>query len=735
MKAVSLILLLILPCLRGQAQHPVAYGTRQDFTRLRTSIHQYPLLNKSFREIKNSVDRYLGKDIDVPVPKDPAGGYTHDRHKANYTLMFSAGILYQLTGEKKYAEMVKALLLKYAALNPSLKNHPESKGDAPGRIFWQALNDANWLVYSGLAFDCIQDCLTAAERKNICDGAFKPEVDFFTIDLKSWFNLIHNQAVWACAGVGIVGIATDNTEYLEMALKGTTKDGRAGLLGQLNGLFSPDGYYIEGPYYARYALLPFYLFANALNNRNDSYGIFQYRNSILKKGLLSTLQQTNIDGAFYAYNDALKEKNYTTNEIVEALDIYRKVYGPDDGLLAVAAKQQKVNLNLGGMLVAKDLASTKTLPRNYPYHSAEYADGAEGDKGGISALRAGRTDSMSSLIYKYSSQGMGHGHFDKLSINLYDNGHEILQDYGAVRYINIEQKWGGRYLPETKAFAAQTIAHNTVVVDERSDFNADEKEGDRNHPARLFSQLGNSPLQVVSAVDEHAYKGVRLHRTVYMVQLPGFSKPLIIDIFRTQSSGMHQYDLPFYYLGTLISTNARYAAFEDRQVPLGKANGYQFLWKEAEALHPPALCELTFLNSNTYYSVSSLAGDSTQLYYARIGAHDPGFNLRHDPVYIIRKKGGDQVFVNVIEEHGNFDPGTEISTGSYSLVRAIEVLRNDEEYTLARVLLEGRDLVVAQCNNDASLMTAHSAMIDGKAIGWTGPFTVRYEGKEVSKKL
>ena len=38
---------------------------------------------------------------------------------------------------------------------------------------------------------------------------------------------------------------------------------------------------------------------------------------------------------------------------------------------------------------------------------------------------------------------MGHGHFDRLSFTYYDNNKEIIQDYGAARFLNIEPKNGG----------------------------------------------------------------------------------------------------------------------------------------------------------------------------------------------------------------------------------------------------------------------------------------------------
>src|SRR5215217_1656471 len=204
----------------GWSQHPVAFFTQAELSLVKKDIFRYPLLQQSFMEIKTDVDKWLGKDVDVPFPKDQAGGYTHDRHKANYLLMFNSGVMYNLTNDGRYATLVKVMLLKYASLNPQLKKHPQATSSSPGRIFWQALNDANWLVYAGLAYDLVYNAITPAERTAIETGAFKPEVDYFTRDLKSWFNLIHNHGVWACAGVGIVGIASNNSEYVQMALYG-----------------------------------------------------------------------------------------------------------------------------------------------------------------------------------------------------------------------------------------------------------------------------------------------------------------------------------------------------------------------------------------------------------------------------------------------------------------------------------------------------------------------------------
>ena len=711
-------------------QHPVAFFTKAEAAEVKKNLGAFPVLTQSYSTIKKEVDQYVGTVVDVPFPKDPAGGYTHDKHKANYTLMFNSGVLYNITGDTKYATLVKDMLLKYAVLNPTLKNHPQATSASPGRIFWQALNDANWMVYAGMAYDLIYNSLSSTDRKKIEEGAFKPEVDYFLTDLKEWFERIHNHNVWASAGVGIIGIATNNQEYIDIALKGTYKNGKSGFIAQMDNLFSPDGYYTEGPYYVRYAILPYMLFANALNNTNPSLKIFEHRNSILQKALMTCLQQTNTDGVFFPMNDAIKDKDYTTNEIVTAINIAWKVYGNDDGLLSIAKKQNRVMLSKGGTAIAAALTKNKNVAAYYPYKTIESTDGVKGDQGGISVLRNGKDNNLTSLIFKYASQGMGHGHFDRLNINLFDKGNEILQDYGSARFIGIEQKYGGRYLPENTAYAAQTIAHNTIVVDETSHFNGNSDRGEKTPAQKLFSTISNPSVLVVSAKEENAYKNIGLQRTVYMLELPG-GKKLAVDIFNVSADNEHQYDLPFQYNGQFINTSFKYTATTNKQETLGLKNGYQFIWKEAEATVADTTIQFTLLNNTTFYTVSSLVQGTAKIFFTRSGANDPNFNIRHEPAYIIRKKGKDQAFINVIEIHGKYDPINEFSTNAYPEVQQIKLLFNDPAFTVAEILIAGKKIWIAQCNKDVDQTKKHSVTIGNIKMDWIGTSSVLYNGKEL----
>ena len=719
----------LIACVFSNAQQrPVTFFTKKEVAEVKMGISKYALLFKSYTQLKNDVDKWVGKDVDVPFPKDPAGGYTHDKHKANYTLMFNSGILYNLTGDAKYATLVKNMMMKYAALNPTLKNHPQATTSSPGRIFWQALNDANWMVYAGMAYDLIYNSLSPSEKKQIEDGAFKPEVDYLTKDLKEWFDRLHNHSVWACAGVGIIGIASNNKDYIDIALYGSNKDGKTGFIAQMDNLFSPDGYYTEGPYYVRYAILPYMLFANALNNTNPSLKIFEHRNKILQKALLTCLQQTNTDGVFFPMNDAIKDKDYTTNEIVTAINIAWKVYGNDNGLLTIAKKQNRVMLNAGGLKIAASLAKSKNISDTYPYKTIESTDGVKGNEGGISVLRNGEENNLTSLIFKYASQGLGHGHFDRLNINLFDKGNEILQDYGSARFIGIEQKYGGRYLPENTNYAAQTIAHNTIVVDETSHFNGVSELGEKSHAVKLFSDISNPSLLVVAAKEENAYKNVQLQRSLYMLQLPQ-EKKIIIDIFNAASTVEHQYDLPFQYNGQFIHTSFKYDANTKKQETLGTKNGYQFIWKEAEATVVDTIAQFTFLNNNTYYTLSTLVQGSAQIFFTRSGADDPNFNLRHEPAMIIRKKGKNELFINVIEVHGKYDPVNEFSSNSYPVVNQIKILQNDASYSVAEIMLGNKKIQIAQCNNNFDKKQNHIS----QGLNWEGPFLVMYNEKKINK--
>ena len=293
--------------LGGQSLHPNLVLTSSDVSLIQNSLGSVPLFDKTLANAIAKIDKAIKSPIVVPYPKDPGGGYTHEKHKQNYDEMYLAGTLFQITGDEKYAKFIKVMLDEYALLYPTLGKHPQGKKQVPGKLFWQTLNETVWLLHTIQAYDAIYDWLSAEDKKKYEDNIFNPMAEFFINDCSRSFNLIHNHGTWMVAAVGMTGYVLDNKDYINKALYGSNEDGETGFLAQLNGLFSPDGYYTEGGYYVRYVLWPFFIFAESINNHQPELKIYEYRNNILEKALYSALQVTDTHGAFIPVNDAISD--------------------------------------------------------------------------------------------------------------------------------------------------------------------------------------------------------------------------------------------------------------------------------------------------------------------------------------------------------------------------------------------------------------------------------------------
>jgi len=207
-----------------QAQHPCLSLTPAGVARIKAGVGSVSLFDEQLQRVQLAVDQQLKEEISVPIPKDMAGGYTHEQHKFNYKLMYKAGNLYQITGEEKYAILVKDMLMTYAEMYPSLPLHPTMRSYATGKIFWQCLNDANWLVFTSQAYDCIYDFLSKEERSLLERDLFIPFANFLSIENPKFFNRIHNHSTWANAAVGMIALVMDNDSLLNKALYGLQND-------------------------------------------------------------------------------------------------------------------------------------------------------------------------------------------------------------------------------------------------------------------------------------------------------------------------------------------------------------------------------------------------------------------------------------------------------------------------------------------------------------------------------
>ncbi|WP_372652664.1 alginate lyase family protein [Draconibacterium sp.] len=682
-------------------------------------LQKYPLLKSSFEDAKEIADKAIEAGIVVPFPKDPGGGYTHEKHKRNYIEMYNAGLAYQLSGDEKYAVFVRDMLSEYAKLYPTLGIHPIKKNQSPGKLFWQGLNESVWLVYSIQAYDCIHEFLSVEERENIEENLFKKVVEFFTVEDKYSFDRVHNHGTWAVAGVGMTGMVLGDSVLVQKALYSTKLDGSGGFFKQIDELFSPDGYYAEGPYYQRYALLPFIVFAQALDNNLPELKIFEYKNGVLPKAVTTVLQLTNSDGRFYPINDAIKEKSWLTPELVFGTDIvYKLTENPT--LLDVAEHHGKVMLSAQGLAVAKAIAEGKT--QKFERKSMIIRDGANGDKGGLALLRLGESENQTSVLFKFSSQGMGHGHFDRLGINLYDKGQEIIPDYGAARFLNVAAKEGGRYLPENKTWGNQTIAHNTLVINERSNFNGKLGRAEESSPELLFADLDNPTVQIVSAIDENCYEGASLNRVLALLEVEG--RTYLIDLFNIKNQESSQLDLPVYFNGQIIDANFGYSRLNQYEI-LGKDHGYQHLIVDAIVENLPHTASISWMKETGFYTVSTLANSKTEFFVTRLGANDPNYNLRNQMGMLFRfPNSKDKKLLTVYEMHGNYNPASEAVLNSEGSVKELQLIEGDDEKVALILHLKNDKKIQLLLDLNFGNESKNTIQVEGNTIDWEGNYKV-----------
>ncbi|WP_448663420.1 alginate lyase family protein [Sphingomonas sp. CJ20] len=675
-----------------------------------------PLFARELKRVKAQVDAAMRAPIQVPVPKDAGGGATHEQHKRNYMALYGAGLLYRITGDAAYADYGRRLLLAYAELYPTLGPHPAKANEAAGRLFWQSLNDSVWLVYGVQGYDAIRDTLSPADRKTIDDKVFRPMADFLSVGNAATFDRIHNHATWAAAGVGMTGYVLRDPELVARALKGTDKTGKAGFLAQVDQLFSPDGYYTEGPYYQRYAIQPFVVFAAAIAANQPELGIWKRRDGVLPRAIRTTIELTQ-GGYFFPLNDAMRDKSLKTDELYQAVAIgYAATRDPS--FLSIAQWQGRSTLTPDGIAVARDLAAGKATP--FPFPSRLYRDGPDGNRGALAVMRSGEGDDAQVLVAKNSAMGMGHGHFDKLNWILYDAGKTIVTDYGSARFLNIEAKDGGRYLRENESWAKQTVAHNTLVVNQASHFAGKWRDGEKYAPRQLFF-AGDGSTKVSTAEMADAYPGVTFRRT--LVQLPlGKGSPLVLDLLRARGDKPATYDLPLHYAGHIVEVGFPTKANAAERPVLGAANGYQHVWVDAVGTTGAGGTTLTWINGERFYTYRMLPPEGTQLFLGETGANDPRFNLRREPMLLQRAAGrAEATFVSLLEPHGAYDPAAETTIGSESQVKALRHVRGSDGDLVRIEPIKGASVIVAIAD-DVDPAKTHSATIDGRTIRWTGHF-------------
>lgn len=487
---------------------------------------------------------------------------------------------------------------------------------------------------------------------------------------------------------------------------------------------------MEGPYYHRFSLRPIYLFAEAIERRQPELGIYQFNDSVIKTTSYAVFKTAFPDGTLPALNDSSKTISINDEGVIMATSVCYHRYEQTETLLGMANHQQDVWVHTSGQTLSNAVAAAEEI-KPFNWGSLFVTDGPKGEKGGVSILRHrdAKDDDTMALIWfgqhgsdhQYHS-ALDHGHYDGLHLSVFNRGHEVLHDYGFGRWVNVEPKFGGRYIPENKTYCKQTIAHNTVTVDQKTQNNFDTALAESKFGKKHFFNASNSAFQGMSGQISDYYTGVDMQRSVILAELEEFEKPLVIDIYRIEADAEHQYDLPVHHSGQIIRTDFDYQV-ESTLKPLGEENGYQHLWNVGSGkVNESSL--VSWLHDSSYYSMVTSAVEGSEVIFARTGANDPDFNLKSEPAFILRQSAQNHVFASVLETHGYFNESIEASVGARGLVKSVHVVGNNEVGTVVRIETTTNNTYhFAVCNLDEENQNAmHSVEFDGVVYAWEGAF-------------
>ena len=372
-----------------------------------------------------------------------------------------------------YAQRARDILLEYASFYEGLPRHDRNNKEslAGAKLFAQTLNEGVILCSIAMGYDFVYDapCFSKEDHALIADHFLRPMVAL----LQSHRSEKSNWQSWRNAGIASAGVLLRDADMLEFAIN----DPKSGFLNQMRVSVLPSGMCYEGaPSYHWYAFSAhIYLLETAARAGMDLYTI-----PAVKAMFDAPPNQLFPDLTFPAINDSGRSSIKSAARYYEVG--YRRYDDPDYLVL------REPRNTVWGLLWGKEAPEGSAIP-DLKLPTTNDPDA------GLAVLRNARHDIA--LFFNYSPQPGGHTHPAKLDIILYANGDERIVDPGRLSYGN----------PLHREWYYQTIAHNTVVVNETS----------QKHASGIFKEFQSMDgWSLARASLDAAYDGVLLERTVFL---------------------------------------------------------------------------------------------------------------------------------------------------------------------------------------------------------------------------
>jgi hypothetical protein len=612
------------------ADHPFLFASQEEIDSAKQRAGEYEWARERLDSILARGDAALELEVDVP---DEGGQWSHHyvctecgvglqtqsptehvcrrcgkvhtgwpwdqvvigrRHHRLTGAVEDLGLAYAFTGEAAYAEKAREILLAYGEKYRSfpLHNARGHESRSAGRLYAQTLDEAVDIIGVAWGYDLLlpSGVFSETDREVVEEGYLRAVAETIRRNDAG----ISNWQSWHNAGLAAIGFCLRDSDLASLAI-----DGRHGLRFQLENSILPDGFWYEGTaayhFYALDALR--WTVEAAYHSGIDFYDSPAYK-SLYDAPLLYVFP----DLTFPAVNDS---DVFSLTGRHPLYDLAYARFG-DENYLTIA--QHGARNSLEAFLWGVDKLPGAP-PLALPSHTFEGL--------GSTILRAGQGEEQTYAHLDWGPHGGGHGHPDKLTLILYAMGRELAPDPGRLAYgASLQGSW-----------YKQTVSHNTVVVDERSQ---------RPTTGRLLLFHDGEIARIARADCDTAYDGVMLRRTVVLAD------DYLLDIYDYEAEEEHAADYVYHNVGE----HAPLLEAVPLDGPLGEGWGYQHITGVSMA-EPDGAWETEFVVPDTGRVRLTMLGEpGTEVFF---GTGMTGRGTEPCPAIVARRQTAGTSWVSAIE--------------------------------------------------------------------------------------
>ena len=613
--------------------HPCTLWDKEDIAHYKEMLKTSKELQAQFAGLQKSVEVRMTQPLGIPQPlKGPDGQYRHisdqetfqgTSYAAIHTQLSldiaNLGTMYVLTGDAKYAEFCKKLLLAYADAFPNyVRGARPGFSHAPSLVFDQGLGDSIWIIPVARGYDLIHDLpsITPEERKHIEEDFLKADIRFLIRTGHSGFEASTNwSAIITCAAL-TVGYATDEQSFIDTAsygINGTKEKPTGGLFDRhfSEKAINADGLWVEGAMgYQFMALQALIMDAEML--WHHGIDMYRYRDCALKRLFDSPIEYSYPDLSAAAFHDSHHESILGGDSYLYEY-AYRRYRDP-----AYLTILNQTGMHLGtiyqgfpvSVLYDRDPKDKSAPPE---WKSVNFFGV------GYGMLRTSSEAGTQSLTLEYGPVA-SHGHPDKLTLDLFAFNDQLIMDPGCIWYEK----------PLYRRWYRTTMAHPTLVVDELDQTMCG---------AHLVVFGPANEMGIQRAWTRDAYPGVTMDRALFMT--PNY----VADIFGAFARLSRKMDLAWHIRGQ-FSSDLQLAAMK---FPEPVENGYNELTNVRHVETDKPWAASIARNANVARFVAS-GGTPTDVIVA-----DGHLNLETPPTILERRNTSSTVYGNVVDISGAKD--------------------------------------------------------------------------------